>query len=523
MIHLLTYLFLFYFGCADSPSTQPSKPFVPERANPSGKDTAQQIVSIFLSIRAELAQDRSSELQRLSTELRNEWRSLSQIDDSLVHLCSYGLQSSDSLGEASDLVQARGAYQELSRSVIALISIYPSLKDGLFVFSCPMVEGYNKWVQTEETMANPYMGTAMLQCGMPAEFSVEPPAGFNAEPGHYTCSMHPSVQQDSPGLCPLCNMDLTFIDNKEAQSGTVRVDWLRRQKLGIHVMEISESTREKEETIYAQTAINLDELSIVSLRYSAWISKLYVSQKGVCVDKNDPLMSVYSPEVYAAQKEFLVQQSAVARQKLQLLGLSPSWIRSLRSAQEHLTIYASKSGCVHNIHVKEGEHIPIGKTIMELADPTPVLELRIFPQQAPDLEVGSVLNVKDQQTATVDLIDPFAADNGRTKRVRARFNEDTKNLLIGERIPVSWKTSKTGIFVPVDSVIFTGDRRVVFIDEGEDRLRPRDIRLGSRFGEWYFVSEGLSLGDTVVSSGVFLLASESRLRSSSYFWRGENE
>ncbi len=68
------------------------------------------------------------------------------------------------LGE-SDLVKARAAFGELSRAVVAVVAADPSLQPGRFLFQCPMAKGYQRWVQLEEKMANPYMGKRMLECG----------------------------------------------------------------------------------------------------------------------------------------------------------------------------------------------------------------------------------------------------------------------------------------------------------------------------------------------------------------------
>ena len=152
-----------------------------------------------------------------------------------------------------------------------------------------------------------------------------------------------------------------------------------------------------------------------------------------------------------------------------------------------------------------------------------MVEMRVFQDQASTLQLGDRIQVGDEGNAIVEFIDPFTTENGRTKRIQARFEEPPKDALIGLRKPVSWLREEKGLFVPVDSVIFTGERRIVFLDEGEDRLRPKEIQIGDRFGDWYLVKSGLSVGDRIAETGVFLLASESRLRSSSYFWSGDDE
>lgn len=70
---------------------------------------------------------------------------------------------------ASDIAKLRTAFGELSQHVVGLLAAEPSLQAGRYVFECPMVKGYRKWVQTKEAIENPYMGKEMLVCGSAAK------------------------------------------------------------------------------------------------------------------------------------------------------------------------------------------------------------------------------------------------------------------------------------------------------------------------------------------------------------------
>jgi membrane fusion protein, copper/silver efflux system len=73
--------------------------------------------------------------------------------------------SAHALAKTTSLGEARSVFATVSKHVVALIAANPSLVRGHYVFECPMVKGYNKWVQVSQDMANPYMGKAMLACG----------------------------------------------------------------------------------------------------------------------------------------------------------------------------------------------------------------------------------------------------------------------------------------------------------------------------------------------------------------------
>lgn len=80
--------------------------------------------------------------------------------------------SGRSLSGTGDLEAARAAFGEASRGIVGLLSEAPSLAEGYHVFHCPMAEGYQKWVQADATLENPYMGQQMLTCGTESEWEI---------------------------------------------------------------------------------------------------------------------------------------------------------------------------------------------------------------------------------------------------------------------------------------------------------------------------------------------------------------
>lgn len=74
-------------------------------------------------------------------------------------------ESARAVGVPAEIDAARLAFGELSRGVVGLLVDNPSLREGRFLFLCPMASGYKKWVQTSATLNNPYWGKRMLTCG----------------------------------------------------------------------------------------------------------------------------------------------------------------------------------------------------------------------------------------------------------------------------------------------------------------------------------------------------------------------
>lgn len=71
---------------------------------------------------------------------------------------------------AEDDPAMRKAFGDVSQAVVAMLEADPALRDGLHLFECPMAPGYRKWVQPDEMLENPYMGTKMSSCGSTADW-----------------------------------------------------------------------------------------------------------------------------------------------------------------------------------------------------------------------------------------------------------------------------------------------------------------------------------------------------------------
>ena len=358
------------------------------------------------------------------------------------------------------------------------------------------------------------------------------------EIGHYTCPMHPSVMQDAPGPCPICGMDLTLVTKEQVHSDTIKVDEDRRHKIGVRTTAAAIKSLTLE--IRAMGEVHFDEtkLSDVNLRMSGWVEKLFVDETGQRVKRGQTLFTLYSPELYAAQLEHLsaIKRSdqslasimkelkTASKQRLRLLGMSAAQIKRLENrgkAWENVPIAATTSGYVIEKNVVEGARVEPGMRLYRIADLSRVwIDAEVFENDAPHLKVDQSVRVELPYVqersfeGRIDYIYPFLNDKTRTTRIRVVLpNKDLElkpdmyaNVLLdvdlGKRL-----------VVPDSAVVYTGPRRIVFVDVGEGRLRPTEVKLGVHAAEHYEILEGIDEGDLVVESGNFLLAAESRIRS----------
>jgi Cu(I)/Ag(I) efflux system membrane fusion protein len=359
---------------------------------------------------------------------------------------------------------------------------------------------------------------------------------------HYTCPMHPSVKQASPGSCPICGMDLTPVTHDEKEGGVIIIDEQRRQRIGVRVGEVKRVAMVKEIRTVGKLTYDETKLFDVTLKYRGWIRNLRANAVGKHVKRGSALFAVYSPEVYAAQADLLTAIDGpvlpggpplvdAAKERLSLLdtyGLD-NHLRKTGKAVRYVTITSPVSGYIVEKNVVEGSAVAAGQRILRIAGLDKVwLEADLYEDEIPLVKVGdnakvNLSYVRDVQfEGKVTFIYPYLDASTRTGRVRIELDNPElvlkpdmyANVMLdvdlGERLSV-----------PESAVIYTGRRRLVFVDLGEGRLRPQEVVLGTRTGDDYEVLSGLNEGQKVVVSGNFLVAAESRIRSAARFWSGD--
>lgn len=328
---------------------------------------------------------------------------------------------------------------------------------------------------------------------------------------------------------------------EELPAGTITIDARRRQLIGITTAraEIRPLTR----AIRAVGRVVVDERRIadVSLKYEAWIGELHADFVGAQVRRGDVLFTIYSPALYAAQEEYVQTYRrklapdlspgllAAARQRLEFWDVDEAFIRALEqrgTPVKYVPIRAPQSGTVITKNVVEGTAHRGGMTLLRIADLSRVwVEAEIYEADLPLVSVGMQAIVTlpyltgEEFKGRVDYLYPYLQGESRTGRVRFSLANPEgvlkpdmfADVKLEQRLPER-------LAVPESSVIIAGQMRVVFEDLGEGRLAPRIVKTGWQADGWIEILEGLKAGDAVVTSGNFLIASESRLRAGIEQW-----
>jgi len=278
-------------------------------------------------------------------------------------------------------------------------------------------------------------------------------------------------------------------------------------------------------------------VSEVHVRSPGFVERLQVSQTGIAVGRQQPLFTIYSPEILQAESELIATHgwesgdkgtttSDSSRRKLELLGMSSKDIEQVVKTHEPMRaipVYAPQAGYVTKKNVVVGSYVTPEMTLYEIQDLSQVYVVAdVFQRDVGFLQNGTAgrfvpaRRPDEAIDVHVDLIYPTLNAEARTTRVRMQVkNSKGKTFRPGEYGSVEFATpARKALIVPRDAVIDTGLSTYVFVVQGEGTFSPREVTLGDEQGDMLTILSGLSPGDRVVSGATFLIDSESRLQAS---------
>jgi membrane fusion protein, copper/silver efflux system len=367
----------------------------------------------------------------------------------------------------------------------------------------------------------------------------------------YYCPMHPQVVRDKPGACPICGMTLVKRVSDGASNGEVRP-----ARTGVSLSASRQVLAQVATTIahrgpaikYVRAAGRIDyaetEFRQISTRFAGRVEKLYITYTGQRIRKGDPVAEIYSPEAISAQQEYVLASEAYldvkdapemiaagakslvdqSREKLLQWGFTEAQIARLdstKSAQNSVTIYSPINGTVLKKNVDPQHYATAGEDLFDVADLSRVwMEANIYEVEIGWFKPGQKMTATSDAypgtvfSGTVNFISPVVDPSTRTVLVRVEFANP------GERLRPGMYVNSTAaiplpasLLVPASAVLSTGNRTVVWVQKSAERFEPRLVRLGARAGENVQILDGLKDGDRVVTSGGYLLDSESQLQA----------
>lgn len=379
----------------------------------------------------------------------------------------------------------------------------------------------------------------------------------------YHCPMHPNYHSDKPGECPICGMKLVPDPDGEAASGndqkpatgpdpstlpmgTIRVSPEKQQLIGVQFGEVAPSAGTHTFRTAGQVAMDETRFTKVQTRIDGWIERVFVDFNGKFVEKGQPLLTMYSPEMLASEREYLLalrsreilknnplagaqEQNdslvAAARKRLELFSLSEVQIDEITRTRQpitNITLYSPMSGYVMMRNAFSKQRVTPETELYTLVDLSRVwIVADVFENEASMVQVGMPAQIKVSYGAgrtirgRVSYILPQVDSTTRTLKVRIEADNPGMTLRPDMFVDVEFSvTNQARMTVPTDAVMDTGQKRTVFVDLGNGYLEPRAVETGERIGDRIEILGGLSPGERIVVSGNFLIDSESQLKSS---------
>ena len=346
----------------------------------------------------------------------------------------------------------------------------------------------------------------------------------------------PTPRKDSMGM----EMVPVYEDEAAAaQSSAITIDPVTIQNMDLRTGLVTRGPLRR--VVRTVGVVDFDETALteVTMKFKGWIEKLYVDSTGQQVHRGDPLFDIYSPELYSAQVEYLLvlnqptnltgagaeSLKTSALTKLKLLDVPSEQIAEIEKAgqaRKTLRINAPRDGVVVEKMVVEGQMVDAGMKLYRLADLGTVwVQSQVYEQDLPMVRLGQEATVSlsylpDRKfRGRVTYVYPTVDEKTRTAKVRMEFHNPGYLLKPGmfATVELLAELSASALLVPDMAVLRSGEKNTVFVALEGGKFEPRTVVIGARAeGNMYQVLSGLSEGERIVTSGQFMLDSESQLR-----------
>ncbi len=332
-------------------------------------------------------------------------------------------------------------------------------------------------------------------------------------------------------------------DSGRAERASVRLSADQARTIGVTFGVVERGLLARTVRTVGQVVPAEPGLAEITTKIDGFVEELFVDATGVTVRRGQPLLTLYSPMLVAAQEELLAARrlgAAVdstdqeawryaqalveaARRRLAYWDISPDQIERVERTGEvtkTLALKAPVNGVVLEKMVVVGQAVMPGMKLYRIADLATVwIEGAVFEQDLALVRVGAPVRAELAAypgrafNGRVSFVWPTVDEQSRTARVRVAF-ANSRGLLKPGMYATLFLEAIVGsdvLQVPAEAVVMTGERNLVFVVGPDGALAPREIVLGTHAGGRFQVLSGLAQGERIVASANFLVDAESRL------------
>jgi len=363
---------------------------------------------------------------------------------------------------------------------------------------------------------------------------------------YWAAPMDPTYIRNEPGKSPM-GMDLVPVYEDDAQSGsTISIDPVTAQNMGVRTAPVTRGEIFRRIRTVGLVGFDEPKQFSVNSKIAGWIEKLYVNETGQQVQKGQPLLEIYSPELVTAQEELILAKENLdalsgtqfpeiakgaqrlleaSRRRLGLWDVSESQIAQIEQSgqsQKRLTLEAPYSGIVSKKLINEGMYIKPGMMLFEISDLSRVwVYADLYENELPFVKVGQKASVtlpyvgEKARTAKVTYLYPYVDPKTRTVKARLEFANPDLSLRpdMYVNVEIQAERRKNVLSIPSEAVLNSGEKKTVFVALGGGKFEPRLVKTGAQGDDGRLeIVEGVKEGEQVVTSAQFMFDSESRLR-----------
>ncbi len=362
--------------------------------------------------------------------------------------------------------------------------------------------------------------------------------------------MHPAYKSDKPGTAPDCGMDLVPVyeggeQMASAPEGSIHISTEKQQLIGVEYGQVEYKPVSRMLRAVGRVAYDETRITRIHPKIEGWLEQVFVDYTGKEVRKGQPLLTVYSPELWQTQQEYLLARKGreelsaspfreavagseslleAARKRLELWDVTEEQLRQLDQTgkpTKAMTLHAPANGFVLTRNAFPKQRVTPEAELYTIADLSAVWVMAdVYEYEAPEIRLGQ------QADITLTYL-PGKKFRGRVSFIAPQMDAMTRTLKVRIEVPNSGLTLKPDMYanvelqidygrrlvVPQEAVMDSGAETTVFVAREGGYFEPRRVTTGARIGGEVIITEGLKAGERVVTSANFLIDSESKLKS----------
>jgi Cu(I)/Ag(I) efflux system membrane fusion protein len=351
----------------------------------------------------------------------------------------------------------------------------------------------------------------------------------------WTCAMHPQIRMEQPGKCPICGMELIPLVKSSTTSidpSAIHLNKEAAQLANVLTSVVTKQKPVKEVRLYGKVQADERLFQSQTAHVPGRIERLSVNFTGETV-----LAEIYSPELITAQQELLETVKTkqlqpelyeASKEKLRQWKLTDDQIAKIESSgvvQNNFEVVSNTTGTVTARRVNTGDHVSQGTVLFDIADLSKVwVMFDAYESDLQFLHIGEKLSFTLQSFPGIDFsgniifIDPVIDPVTRVAKVRVETGNQSGKLkpemFATGIVSTTLKEYRDYMVIPKTAVLWTGKRSVVYVKQpGTDEpvFKLREIGLGPMLGESYVITDGLTEGEEIVTSGTFSVDAAAQL------------